>query len=205
MNINEAIQLTESHEVAAIANLASGVGTLLTTIQRLPSTKTLLEDPNVFANSNLILARVIEITRQETDPRYASPWDISLTTYLWVLMVINPALAKVAADLVVQTPRTWWADRLARFVLSRAQLQTTAAASYRTEEVEKIDTRTEASQSILLASATLFRNLGSRATAYRSKVFVQSDSDESVRQTMGSRGAFNTRTEQDSNTQLMAA
>ena len=78
------------------------------------------------ANTGSILERLIDLTRQSVDPRYENPLDTAMATYLFVLQQLDPRLALVGAEAVINVPATWWAARVAQVILERTWVQNTS-------------------------------------------------------------------------------
>jgi hypothetical protein len=71
-----------------------------------------------------VYQRLVELLGANEQPDYAHPFDPALAGYLHVLNTVDPALADLAAQKILQTPRLWWARKLANHVLQNRSTKT---------------------------------------------------------------------------------
>ncbi len=63
--------------------------------------------------ANGLLAHATSVLREREDVRYRFSRDIAVAVYVWALNHSNKGLAKLLAAEIVNTPRVWWARKLA--------------------------------------------------------------------------------------------
>lgn len=76
-----------------------------------------------------VLRRLRSIAALQVDPRYEHPYDASLAAYAWALNSVRSEAARIASELILRVPQTWWARQLA---ISVWQRQPSEADSTRT-------------------------------------------------------------------------
>jgi hypothetical protein len=84
------------------------------------------------ALAGLIISRIQAISETDIDHRYENPWDVALAAYLLALRIADPALAPLAAEVVLSVPLTWWARHFALSVLEESDHRDQASTTYAT-------------------------------------------------------------------------
>lgn len=119
MSLNEIMKEIESHEFSAYLNVASDFKTLLRIAEKQEAVLDLLDELDFYEARQIILTRIIALSRIEIDPRYENPWDIPLTIYIWLLSLKDFDLANAAAEILAHLHQSWWAMRISRYILLR--------------------------------------------------------------------------------------
>lgn len=76
----------------------------------------LQEHPEYIDN---VFQRLLDLLDKNDKPEYAHPYDEALAGYLYVLRMVDPQVALRAANYLTQTPKLWWAKKLADLVIER--------------------------------------------------------------------------------------
>jgi hypothetical protein len=114
MTVAEAMQAIESDRFAALTNLASNVKTFLRIAADQPETQALR---GILANSPAaapqVSRRALELSTTATDSEREHPADAALATYLWLLGNHPPQFDAVAAAILSEADRFFWARKFA--------------------------------------------------------------------------------------------
>jgi hypothetical protein len=114
MTVGEAMQQVESDRFSALTNLASNVKTFLRIAAAQPETDALLR---ILANTTLavsqISGRALELSAASADPDHEHPADAALAVYLWLLGNHPHESGPVAAAILKEPGRFFWARKLA--------------------------------------------------------------------------------------------
>lgn len=76
-----------------------------------------------------VLSRVESLVREQDDVRYRNQRDAALAAYTRALNNSNPALGRLAASIVLDAPRLWWARKTALNILGGAMVAPPPAIS----------------------------------------------------------------------------
>ena len=117
MNIDELINIIESHKFAAEINIASNFNMLLDILQKHEIVNQLDRIISLQENCNRVIYRIEELSEKEIDIRYENPWDTALAVYLWVLNSKFRHIAKDLASLTLTIQQCWWANKISRYIL----------------------------------------------------------------------------------------
>lgn len=116
MTFEQALATIESHEHAANLGIASGLGLYLRIMAKQDAVRALETHLDLEANHQAVFHRILELARRPFDRGFRHPWDSALATYAFV-MVPCPPLARLAANVLLQTPNCSWARQMARRIL----------------------------------------------------------------------------------------
>ena len=112
----------ESHEFSAEINVCSD---LLSIEKAIFSNDAVIDLKRQCKIDPLITAEVIErirlLVNMSPDPRYESPWDIAISTYLLILSFTNSPATFLAASIVQNAAQLWWAERITNRLLTKYQ------------------------------------------------------------------------------------
>lgn len=79
-----------------------------------------------------VLEQLQSLSRLEIDRRYEHPNDTALAVFLLLMLAVDTDLAVIAADLVDRAPQCWYAQKIARKILTP-----TAIASNYTQDFQR--------------------------------------------------------------------
>jgi hypothetical protein len=120
MNLEQAVNMIESHEFAVRAGLASDLRTFFDAVRQEKSVQYLLsqgtQEQDVVRQ---LLDRINDLAHRSIDIRYSNPWDAALTAYLWIIHLLDDEWVSLAAKSILQSANTWWAARYAESILSK--------------------------------------------------------------------------------------
>ncbi|MFB2970996.1 hypothetical protein ACE1CD_18655 [Aerosakkonema sp. BLCC-F183] len=116
--IEKLMDKIETHEFAALLNVASSFKVFCRAAYKEQVTKDLIEQlRNNPKNIWLVLKRSVDLSQKEIDSEYENPWDTAMAVYLWALSLINLEVAQTAAGFVIEAPNGWWSTKFANFLL----------------------------------------------------------------------------------------
>src|SRR5579859_7626263 len=96
MNLRELFDVIESSDFSSRVTLESTLRRIVVNISHQPVTEKLIDAVRSGqARADEVLSRLMQLATENTDPRYADPRDVSLTTYLFVLQQLRPDLARL--------------------------------------------------------------------------------------------------------------
>jgi hypothetical protein len=122
----------ESAGFAAQVTIASGFRVFRRALADNPGIKALLQHlRETPAHRQVVYERLLGLLDANDQPAYLHPYDPALAWYLYVLSMTDYPLAAEAARQILQTPKLWWANKLADDVLT--QVQDTALAHWEHE------------------------------------------------------------------------
>ena len=104
----------ESHEFAAVVNLASDLRTFIRAIGSDPSVQALAGELSVGGVRTAVYDRILALVNDMGEEGYEHPWDSALAAYLWLLANKDAARAKAAALRISEAPQCWWAAKVAK-------------------------------------------------------------------------------------------
>lgn len=119
MNLQDVIQSVEGHQFAAEVNLASGSDGFYRALRHHDLFRELADHMKEPAVPEMILRRLLELSRRPIQLQYENPFDAAMTTYLTALEAERPTLAGVAAEAVSRAPNCWWAMEASARLLAR--------------------------------------------------------------------------------------
>lgn len=114
MNLHEVFAAIESQDFASRVQVESGLNRILRRISRTQPAALLASASKGVPLAQGVLRRAMQLADQAVDIRYENPYDVALTTYLWVLNSTHPRLACVAAEPIAPLLNCWWASKYAR-------------------------------------------------------------------------------------------
>jgi hypothetical protein len=121
MTLQDVMHTIEGHQFAAEANIASGSKAFHNGLRSHHIFGELMEymkEPNV---REVILNRLIELSKKPVQPYFENPFDTALTTYLTALDLQSPELVRHGAEAVSKAPSCWWANEMSLRVLARRE------------------------------------------------------------------------------------
>jgi hypothetical protein len=125
MTLNDFFSEIESISFAIRYSVASGFSTVKNGLQSDETLRDLIqkiqESPE---DRQKVFERLIALLGANEQPEYMHPSDEALTAYLYVLSQTDPALTAQAVEHVLQTPKLFWARRLAQELQETAQSTT---------------------------------------------------------------------------------
>lgn len=136
MDLEELIEIIESHRFAVELNVANDWRTFQRTLRGHPVVQRLDTLLSSVENREAVLRRIQSLSQRETDPRYENLWDMALSVYIDVLAGHDPTLGQLAAVPASRAGHCWWTPRVADRVLAQPSL-------YRSENVGDLAWATE--------------------------------------------------------------
>lgn len=117
MKLLELMQNIESSKFSAHLNVVSGFSVLQLALKHDETLRAAIEELQKSPQGKKqILDRLIELLDLNDHPEYAHPYDAAITSYLYVLSQTDNELADQAIEHILQTPRLWWASKLAKYL-----------------------------------------------------------------------------------------
>lgn len=110
----------ETHEFSGLLNLGSSLEPVCRAAREEPAVQDLWHELTSEEARLELFGRIVDLCHFETDVHYENSYDAALAVYLWLLTLSDPAagtpqsLGRLAAWIILGTPRLWWADILAR-------------------------------------------------------------------------------------------
>ena len=117
----------ESLEFSTRLNVVSGFAQFLRAIGAQPEVRVLREATSGSDGSEL-LHRVSILASTPHDSAFEHPHDVALAAYLWLISEVSPAVAELAAEIVLSHP-TWWARKVAEKLLADTNKTATVDAA----------------------------------------------------------------------------
>lgn len=117
MAMADAMREIEHSKFAVRVGLSNSFRVFLRNISEDPQVANLLTLSKSSEVASAISQRVAELSRLGVDYRYLHLFDIPIATYLWILSRSSPDLARVAAEVTANLPRTWWTDKITHYIL----------------------------------------------------------------------------------------
>jgi hypothetical protein len=125
-----AIAEITSHEFDVRLNVVSGLRSFIRAALGEKSVdvlyRAMLTSPSA---RDAVLEQLQSLSRLEIDRRYENPNDTALAVFLLLTLIVDTDLAMIAADLVDRAPQCWYAQKIARKILTP-----TAIASDNTQD-----------------------------------------------------------------------
>jgi hypothetical protein len=107
----------ESNDFSAQLNVVSGLRSFLHATSKAGAVDRLLNAMQEREHCNLVLNRILELSKIQPDPRYENPRDVALAVYLWLLKIKNRDLAEIGAETISRVPQCWWARYISQGIL----------------------------------------------------------------------------------------
>jgi hypothetical protein len=125
MSLQELFAEIEGVEFSAKLGVLSGFSSVKTVLHNDHTLKALMEAlATSDENRRVVFQHVLKLLPENPHPDYAHPYDHALTGYLYVLSQTDSALTAQAIEHVLQTPKLFWARRLAQELRETAQSTT---------------------------------------------------------------------------------
>jgi hypothetical protein len=121
MSLRDVTNTLEDLDFSSRVGLANNLQMLKELLQFDRDVRRLLGELANESNARALLSRVEDLIRVQDDVRYRNRRDASVAVYLWALNQTSPALARIAASLVLSAPRLWWARKTALEILGGAE------------------------------------------------------------------------------------
>jgi hypothetical protein len=118
MSFRMALREIESTELNVRINVVTDLQNFLRSVNAEEAVITLFRYLDQVDNQKELINHVVNLVRGKTDPRYENPYDVALAIYLWLLSLKNFEIANLAAQIIAELPRAWWATRLAFKILN---------------------------------------------------------------------------------------
>ena len=116
--IEKLMDQIESHEFAAVLNIASSFKVFWRTAYEQPVAKQLIKEiQDCPENMWLVFKKLLYLSGDKIDLEYENPWDTALGVYLGTLSFVNLEMAEAAAEFVVEIDNGWWATKFANYLL----------------------------------------------------------------------------------------
>jgi hypothetical protein len=116
--IEDLFKVIESHEFAAIMNLASDLKTFVRALGADASVQALAREMSVAGARAAVHDRILALVKDVGEEGYEHPWDSALAAYLWLLAERDAAQAKASALRISETPQCWWAAKVAEKIIA---------------------------------------------------------------------------------------
>jgi hypothetical protein len=118
MNLSQLMEQIEGTWFSAYINAASGLSVVKMEFESNELLEKLTNElQHSPQNKQFVFQRLLDLLPQNDEPEYAHPHDVALAAYLEVLNRIDAGLTGKAIEHILQTPRLWWARRLAKHIL----------------------------------------------------------------------------------------
>lgn len=108
----------ESPQFANYLGVANNPGMFRDLLGGIPAAQHLLVELKDPANARKLLARTESLVREQDDVRYRNQRDAALAVYVWALNQTDKSLGRLAASVLLDSPRLWWARKTALQVLA---------------------------------------------------------------------------------------
>ncbi len=154
MTLQEAMAEIESHELAARLNVASDSRTFFQLAQGQKAVLDLEQKLDSYEVKVRILSRAWKLSRYKVDLRYENQWDTALAVYVWLISRKDFALARIAADAVIEAPQCWWAAKISRHIILGKLLHSDADVQKHEHNFEKflVNEKTDSGETQLSVS-----------------------------------------------------
>jgi hypothetical protein len=116
--VESLFKVIESHEFAAIVNLASDWKTFARILGSEKAVQDLAGEMSDAGVWEAVCERVLALVPDHGEEGCEHPRDAALAAYLWLLAAKDAPLARSAAAKIAEAPRCWWARKAAERVLS---------------------------------------------------------------------------------------
>jgi hypothetical protein len=117
MNLSDILQQIESRNFSANLNVASGLSVVRLGLKNDTIVQQLISDLQQSPDHQReVFQRVLALLKANDQPDYAHPYDAALAAYLYALNQVNADLTQQAIRHILQTPKLWWARRLATHI-----------------------------------------------------------------------------------------
>lgn len=107
----------ETSRFSSYLGLANNPTMFQEVLQGQPVVQRLLTELKDSGSTRKLLARVEALVREQDDVRYRNQRDAALAVYIWALDRTDHSLGKLAASIVLDIPRLWWARKIALQIL----------------------------------------------------------------------------------------
>jgi hypothetical protein len=124
--VDELFRTIESHDFSAIVNLASDFRTFLRILAAEKPVQDLAQQMRDPGGCEAVSQRILALAKDQGEEGLEHPWDSALAAYLWILANHGTQRAKVVAATISETPRCWWAAKVAAQVLSAEPVRSPA-------------------------------------------------------------------------------
>jgi hypothetical protein len=121
-------EIIESDEFAAKIGVASRFSTLEDGLKEHPAIQFLLKSM-AHRDIEAVTERLLSLCCIKVDDRYTHPWDLAITSYLWILWKKQVDLSKID-EVIAQTDSLWWGRYLADY-LRNLRAEFSIACSYK--------------------------------------------------------------------------
>jgi len=127
MSPQELMRALEGHQFAAEVNLAGGSEAFYRGLRSHRLFCELMNQLKQRSTRELVLARLLELSREPIRPEYENPYDAAMTAYLVALEATEKAeLVAAAAEAVSKAPNCWWASGASARLLAAENLRRSA-------------------------------------------------------------------------------
>jgi hypothetical protein len=117
MSLPELMKSIETPRFSSYLGLANNTVMFQDVLEGQPVVQQLLIELRDPAVSRKLLARVESLAREQDDIRFRNQLDAALAVYTWALDRTDHSLGKLAASVVLDVPRLWWARKTALQIL----------------------------------------------------------------------------------------
>jgi len=165
MNLRALFDAIESSDFANRVTLESTLRRVAVNISHQELTGKLIDAVRSGrAKAEDVLSRLMQLVAENTDPRFADPRDISLTTYLFVLQQLRPDLARLGAEAVMRLPGAWWSFKFGQEI-SGQRWRSTSSGIVRTGQVLTQDNAEHAKTGDTIVLSSLVTSIFKHATS----------------------------------------
>lgn len=119
MSLAAVITAIESPQFATFLGLANNSRMFRDVVENIPAARQLLTELKEPANTRKLLARTESLVREQDDVRYRNQRDAAIAIYVWALNETDGSLGRLAASVVLESPRLWWARKTALDILGQ--------------------------------------------------------------------------------------
>jgi hypothetical protein len=116
--VEDLLKAIESHEFAAVLNLASDLRTFLRILGSEKAVQDLAAAMGKGEVRGAVAERILTLLKRPGDEGNEHPRDSALAAYLSLLSSTDTRLAKQVAEQIAAVPRCWWARKIAEGLLA---------------------------------------------------------------------------------------
>lgn len=119
---HEVFRLIESRDYRIRVNKASSLSHFKRDVSSADEFHALVQEITKIEGNDLhVVKRIYDLVTLDTDHRYEHPYDAAMATYLLSLEAAGSRRLVVAANLLRQSDRTWWADKISKRIIASSR------------------------------------------------------------------------------------
>jgi hypothetical protein len=140
MTLTKLTKAIESYEFSAFLGLANNAAMFRELVEKIPAVQQLVKELTVPASARELLTRIESLVREQDDVRFRNQRDAAVAVYVLALVKSDESLGRIAASLVLNAPRLWWARRVALDLVAGSPLDSSKERTEKSFTSEDWDT-----------------------------------------------------------------